>query len=644
MFTLLWCMPILLFGQKKEYSITAIPKELKKNADAVVRISKYDILIKSEKSMVITYTKAVTVFNTDGNKHIDFFEHYDDDSKIVNISAVEYNAFGMETRKYSKKQFKDRSAVSGSTFYSDDRIKFLDFTPRRYPYTLEFNCEFKTKTTAFIPSWHPVEGYNVSVEKSEYIINNPENIKLLKKEKNLKSGQIKDLSQGSTIHYLLENKTANKRESYEPSFNKTFPSVTVGLTSFSLKEYIATGISDWYQFGKWLRKDLYQSQIELSDATKKSIKNVLKNETNPLKKAKLVYEFMQNRTRYVNVAIGVGGWQPAPASDVDRLGYGDCKGLTNYTKALLDVVGIESNWVLVYSQGKRDFDKEFTRIQGDHMILNIPKINNGQDVWLECTDQTIPFGFLGSFTDDRDVLVLEKEGGIIKHTPKYSDINSSQMSSIIVELDSLGNISADLNIVSKGIQYNDKYHYNLWSEKDIDRYYKLGRWSYNNNLSIINYEFINNKDSIAFTEKLKVDIERYAPFMGKEMMLRMNIFNKFRQFPKATKNRKHPFELSRGFIDVDTMLLKLPQNFIADAVPNNKVIDTKFGTYKVSVLKVDEQNLKYIRSFYLKEGEYPKEEFNAYCDFIEEIKKYDNLKIVLKRKDEKTIIANTNNL
>ncbi|GGF63430.1 hypothetical protein GCM10011397_03070 [Wenyingzhuangia marina] len=618
-----------MFGQKKDYSIASIPKDLKENADAIIRLSKYDILIKDEKSMVVLYTKVVTVLNADGNKHVDYYKTYNDDSKIVDISAVEYNAFGIETREYSKKQFQDRSAVSG--FYSDDRVKFLDFTPRRYPYTLEFQYEFKTKTTAFIPDWFPIEGYNVSVERSEFILNNPENFKLHKKERNIIDSQVQDLSEDGVIHYLLENVKAIKRESYALSLEEILPSVKLGLSTFSLKGFTASDIHNWNQFGKWLRENLYNSQIELDEATKTEVQDLVLNEPDTLKKARLIYEYMQKKTRYVYVGIGVGGWQPTPASDVDRLGYGDCKGLSNYTKALLNVVGIESNWVLVYAKNKRDFDEEFTSIQGNHMILNLPKLNHGKDVWLECTSQTIPFGFLGDFTDDRDVLVLEKEGGVIKHTPKYADEKNSQVSNIVVNLDSLGNINADLKIVSKGIQYSDKYHFDTETERDLNKYYKSSRWSYDNNLSLKNYEFLNNKDSLQFTEKLKVNIQKFAPFMGKEMMLRMNIFNMYRRTTKKYENRKQPFQINTGFVDIDTTLVNLPKNFIADGIPSRKTIKNKFGNYIVSIVKVDEHTLKYTRSFYLKEGRYPKEEYTAYCDFIEAIRKHDNLKIVLKR-------------
>jgi heterodisulfide reductase subunit A-like polyferredoxin len=31
------------------------------------------------------------------------------------------------------------------------------------------------------------------------------------------------------------------------------------------------------------------------------------------------------KSRYVSIQVGIG-WKPMDASDVDRLGYGDCKG------------------------------------------------------------------------------------------------------------------------------------------------------------------------------------------------------------------------------------------------------------------------------------------------------------------------------
>jgi transglutaminase-like putative cysteine protease len=72
----------------------------------------------------------------------------------------------------------------------------------------------------------------------------------------------------------------------------------------------------------------------LPEETKAKMRALIGDEKNPIMKAKLIYDYVQQKSRYVSIQVGIGGWKPMDASDVDRLGYGDCKGLTNYTKAL----------------------------------------------------------------------------------------------------------------------------------------------------------------------------------------------------------------------------------------------------------------------------------------------------------------------
>ena len=129
----------------------------------------------------------------------------------------------------------------------------------------------------------------------------------------------------------------------------------------------------------------------IDEATKLKVLDLVKDATSSLEKAKIVYQFMQNKTRYISVQVGIGGWEPIAADKVDKVGYGDCKGLTNYTKALLDVVGVTSYYTVVYAQEKRDLDTNFASIQGNHVILNIPR--KKKDIWLECTSQTITIRF-----------------------------------------------------------------------------------------------------------------------------------------------------------------------------------------------------------------------------------------------------------
>ena len=67
----------------------------------------------------------------------------------------------------------------------------------------------------------------------------------------------------------------------------------------------------------------------MSIATITKVKELVKDLKTVEEKAKKVYEFVQNKTRYIGVQIDIGGWSPITADRVDISGYGDCKGLTN---------------------------------------------------------------------------------------------------------------------------------------------------------------------------------------------------------------------------------------------------------------------------------------------------------------------------
>ena len=135
---------IISFGQDVNLSILTISPELTKDANAIVRESYTEITIEALNEMTVKERRVTTVFNKLGNKHVDTYASYDNDTKITNLSAKVYNSFGKEIKKYSKSKFTDISAVDGGTLYSDSRVKYIDHTPTEYPYTIVFEKEYKT--------------------------------------------------------------------------------------------------------------------------------------------------------------------------------------------------------------------------------------------------------------------------------------------------------------------------------------------------------------------------------------------------------------------------------------------------------------------------------------------------------------------
>lgn len=117
------------------------------------------------------------------------------------------------------------------------------------------------------------------------------------------------------------------------------------------------------------------------------------------------------------------------ATEVFELKYGDCKALSMFMHAMLKEAGIKSNYTLVRAgNDEDDIDVDFPSNQFNHVILQVP--SETDTVWLECTSRTLPAGFLGDFTMDRHVLVVDEDGGEIMKTPAYRSADFNQIKNI----------------------------------------------------------------------------------------------------------------------------------------------------------------------------------------------------------------------
>ena len=618
-----------IWSQKIDLAVTAIPNALTENANAVIRLDQMEVTISSRKSMSTNRTRIVTVYNEAGIKYIDASEYFDNATKIKSIEAVIYNSQGNELKKIKKKDFKEQSVSRGSII-TDNRIIYLDYTPIQYPFTIVFTSEIHSATTAFLPRWHPLKGAYVSTEKSEITFNYADDLGFKYKCYNFEEKDFKETTGVNSVTLFSENMAAIKDEAYSPSYQSIIPHAIFGLEKFNL-EGVDGEAGDWGNFGSWMYNNLLMGTDELSKETVAKIKAMVGEEEDAIEKAKIVYEYVQSKTRYISIQLGIGGWKPMLAKDVDRLGYGDCKALTNYTRALLKAVDVPSYYTVVYGDtDKRNILEDFVSMQGNHVILAVPDKDNNI-VWLECTNQSLPFGCQGNFTDDRVALLIKPDGGEIVRTHNYDAKVNAQISKGNYSISSEGGIIGDIEIISKGIQYHNKYYIESKSIDDLDKFYKSSFRNINN-LKINNVSVENNKQDREFKEHINIEAQGYCNKSGDKLMFVINAFNQSSLVPQRYRNRMLPFEISRGFYDVDEIIITLPEGFSIEAKPDDIIITDTFGEYKVEYIVQEPDKILYKRSLLINKGLYNNDEYEKYRSFREKISRNDNAKIILFKK------------
>jgi len=556
---------------------------------------------------------------------LDAYASYDKSTKIRNLKVTVYNALGSEIKTFKERDFMDVSAVSSVSLYTDDRVKYLEYTPASYPVTIHFEKETKTSNTAFVKSFTPYTNYYQSIKSSTFRIENNSEIVLRFSENGFMEGVSIENDNPNLLTYSVSNLPSISREVYSPSFETFTPKVMFALQTFEL-EGEKGEVSNWQEFGLWQHENLLKGLDELPESTISEIKLLTQNLETTREKAKAIYEYVQNNTRYISVQIGLGGWKPISAKEVDDKKYGDCKGLTNYTKALLNLVDIESNYCVVYSGSEiQDISEGFTSMQGNHVILNIPQ-ENDEDIWLECTSQDIPFNFLGTFTDDRKVLAVNPTGGEILRTPAYTEKDNYQKTTAEINIIEKA-ITANVNIRTRGTQYNDRYSLGGENEKNIKSHY-LFYWNNLKEMTLLSHEFSNNKEDVTFFEKVELKAENYVKIYGNDLILDVNPFNKFQVNLPNYKVRQTPFNVSRGFVDEDEFTFNL-ENLAVDTELKDISLDSVFGTYKLS-FELKDNVLIVKRYFRLNKNNYQKSDYEKFVEFFSQISKYDNTKLSLK--------------
>jgi transglutaminase-like putative cysteine protease len=611
-----------------KYPVSAIAEDLKKGVDIVVREDHMRFKIKSKSTATHYVHEALTIFNENGNASAKRTIFYDKLKKIVDINAYVYDASGKQIKRLRKSEIYDQAMFDGMTLFSDDRFKEIDLTQANYPYTVEFEYEIEYDYLFHIPSaWWG--GERISHEHASYQLIYPEglepryklfNIQAEPKRENLEKGF-------RSIVWRFENLKPNKIESNGPSFEEIVPHIIVAPIDFEFEKYSGS-MNSWNSFGAWIIS-LNKGRDILPDETKRKIKEITSGLKSNEEKVKALYEFMQNKTRYVSIQLGIGGYQPFEASVVDKFGYGDCKALSNYMIALLKEAGILANYVLIEAGQSPSMDEGFPSSQFNHAIAAVP---NGKDtLWLECTSQTNPFGYQGKFTGDRKALMITNQGAVVVNTLKYSPEQNLQSRIAQIRIEETGNAVAKIKTMHKGIQYeNDHLNWALSSQD------KQKKWIEKNteipNFSINSFSMTEKKDKIpSATISLDLTLNHYASVSGKRLFMSPNLMNRNSFVPAKIEERKTDVVIRSAYLDLDTINYTLPENLYPEFLPEPVKINSKFGEYEAS-FKFDAGKVTYIRRMKVWKGRFPKETYNELVDFYKNVSKADNIKLVFLNK------------
>ena len=612
----------LFFAQ--DYKISSIPENLLSNANAVIRESSEDHIMKSVNEMEIKQSSAITILNTAGDSFATVYIPYDPTTKVSNIKVELYDEFGKLFKTFSKKDFSDYTNNPSSGLYVDNRVLVLRPISTKYPYTVKTSYETKTSDTTFL-NFRPLWTYRLAVEKSSFSMLNQSGIKIRTKINDKPLARVIHSEEGNLWKYSYQNIEAITEENLSPSLDYLIPQVEFSPEKFSLAGKQGD-MTDWNSFGKWY---YHQLMSPVSVVTPEILAEVaalnLKGTTS--EKVKTLFQYMQNKTRYVFIAMGIGGWQPMPASEVSKKGYGDCKALTNYMRTLLTAAGIPSYYAIIYDGNSViNFDKDFPKFSGNHAILMVP--TEKDPIWLENTSQRIAFNHLSYSSHNRNVLAVKENGIELINTPIYKPEESKEKLIGKINIAEDGSISSTANFEFSGGQYDSNLR--LFSLKNDELIEALKNRHYNLKIDQIAVQNLkNDRDDAKIIFDLNLKANSFSKKIGNDLFFPVMPYYQSVSF-SSNDERRLPFENSFPFQDDYEVEFSIPEGYKFSEIPKSTNLTTEFGTYTINY-DLKDNKLFVHRILTINKGLYPKEKYSEYIAFRKKTASNDNTKVLISK-------------
>lgn len=614
-----------------DYPVSDIPDSLKADAVSVIRDYSVEFTQSNKNSGVYKVSKVITILNQQGDKHAEF--GFGGDIKfqeLTKFSAAVRNASGNIIKKIKKGDLV-YSSIDTESLATGGYSMHYTFQSPSYPYTIEYSYEVKYNNGIIAyPPFIPIGVKRQSLINANYKLILPTGLDSRYKA-NYDADIKKSTDEKNNIYTVsIKGIKPFSDEIYSPLFSEISPNILFAPTEFCF-DSACGNMATWKDYGAWIYKLLEGRDVLPSELISK-LNDIIKDAKSDREKVKIIFEYLQNNSRYISIQLGIGGLQPIESEKVYKAKFGDCKGLSNLMKAMLNAVGISSNYCEIYNGNNKDkhLYPDFANvIQTNHVILLVPLKNDS--IWLECTSQTIPFGFIHDGIAGHDALVITETGGKICHLPSYPYDKRKTETNSILNIKEDGKVYGNLEV----IEHLDVAQY-VHSILKTDRKSQVDYINNELNLpkvQIGDIHFSMDKSSEPITSiKTSFEASDFINKTGNRLFVPTCPLNKgsFKKF--SSNKRENDIYINNRYVYVylDTIRYNLPEGYKVETLPKDIDLKNQFGQLNIQLVQ-DNNSIICMQKIELKPGKYNKSSYNELKDFFAQIDLSLKRKFVLRK-------------
>ena len=528
--------------------------------------------------------RSVRVFNDAGLEDA-VFQEYTDQFRSISSFKGYVEKEGGKPLKLKKEDLVQVSLASG---LAEDGFINGYQPSASYPFTVtyEYTLSYR-KGIASFPAFFPVSGEKVKVEKASYTIQVPSGMSINTISE--KAGEVhKETGKNDTYRWDIPVFEGYADEAMMPSWREIVPFVMACPIGFTYAG-VPGNQGTWKDVGAWCY-GLKEGTEDLPEDFVARLKEMTASAGSDLEKVRILYDYLRGQTRYVSIQLGIGGYKPFPASQVQKSGFGDCKGLTNYMQAMLRAVGIPSDYTLVNTDRDR-FLPDYAGIgQMNHVMLCVPLPEKKDTLWLECTNPAVPLGYRHEDVAGHDVVLVTAEGGIPVRVPAYADSLSRDYCDIDIDLAADGSARATARR-------------SLWLD-ETEGWIRIRDWKPETQRSQLTSGLAVQPQSFSLTgvqdNFRDYDGPDYCPWMQIDYTFdtrqyattgNSRLFVPANPYPMGGTlqrgKRQNDLVHKRGNVSRNWIRLRIPEGYVVESLPAPVSLDTEWGTFTATAKQAD---------------------------------------------------------
>jgi hypothetical protein len=618
---ILFCVPRAMAGGDAPqwmHSLVNLPlPAYDDKTDAVLLYSETNVTVISTDKIRMQVREAYKILRPEGRDHGTLFVHFNPQRKVKSLHGWCIPAQGKDYEVKEKDAIEVSPNIQGAELISDVKYKVLHIPAPDVGNIVGYEYEVEDQPFFLQDMWD-FQG-TTPVKETHYSLQLPAGWEY--KAAWLNHAEVNPTESGGHLsQWALADVKGIRREAAMPPHDGVAGAMVVSF--FPPGGPVLNGFKDWDGMGKWYI-NLVSGRMEASAQIKQQVATLTASKTTQLQKMQALAEFVQRDIRYVAIELGIGGWQPHPATDVFSHRYGDCKDKATLLRSMLQEIGVQSYHLAIYTQRGAITPLTPAHHGFNHVIIGI-KLPEGMDerslvaviqhpklgriLFFDPTNDLIPFGQLPGYLQANYGLLVTPDGGELVELPQQpSSMNSIQRTAKLT-LDSSGTLKGDVKETRLGERASSERWRLRTITNDTDRIKPIEALlaSSLSSFRITHATLLNlQQTDQPFGFNYSFESQNYAKIAGGLLLVRPRVIgNKGFGFLETKEPRNFPIELEEPTRDTDTFEITIPAGYTVDDLPPPVDADYSFASYHSKTV-VNGNVVDYTRTFEVKELSVP---------------------------------------